>query len=95
MDDNVPAYASWAFTKACHTLGLQLIRTKPWRSSTNGKEERLNQTICREWANPMATQNSEERNRWWPRCLAIDDRIRQHSALRWHSVQRQLVKLRP
>jgi transposase InsO family protein len=95
MSDNGPAYASRAFNKAYHTLGLLLIRTRPYRPSTNGKEERFIQTISREWANAMASQNSEERNRWLPLYLAIYILLKQHSALRCHSLQRRLVELRP
>ena len=50
ISDNGPAYV----TKACHTLGLRRIRTRPYTPRTNGKAERYIQTLWREWAYPMA-----------------------------------------
>lgn len=76
MSDNGPAYVSKAFAKACHTLGLRHIRTQPYTPRTNGKAERFIQTLSGEWAYAMAFQNSEERNRWMPRYLTIDNRLR-------------------
>ena len=93
MSDNGPAYVSKAFAKACRTLGLRHIRTRPYTPRTNGKAERFIQTLCREWAYAMAFQNSEERNRWLPRYLAIYNRHRKHSALGWLSPQQRLVEL--
>jgi transposase len=43
-------------------MGLKHIRTRPYTPRTNGKVEWLIQTLCREWANGMPFQNSEERN---------------------------------
>jgi transposase InsO family protein len=93
MSDNGPAYVSKAFAKACRTLGLRHIRTRPYTPRTNGKAERFIQTLCREWAYGMPFQNSEERNRWLPRYLAIYNRLRKHSALGWRSPQQRLVEL--
>lgn len=85
MSDNGPAYVSRAFAKACRILGLRHIRTRPYTPRTNSKAERSIQIICREWAYGMSFQNSEGRNRWMPRYLAIYNRLRKHSALGWHS----------
>ena len=93
MSDNGPAYVSKAFAKACRVLGLRHIRTMPYTSRTNSKAERFIQTLCKEWAYAMAFPNSEERNRWLPRYLAIYNRLRKHSALGWHSPQQRLVEL--
>jgi transposase InsO family protein len=41
----------------------------------------------------MAYPNSEERNRWLPRYLAIYNRLRKHSALGWLSPQQRLTEL--
>jgi hypothetical protein len=40
MSENGPAYVSKAFAKACRTLGLRHIRTRPYTPRTNGKAER-------------------------------------------------------
>jgi len=37
MSDNGPAYVSKAFAKACRTLDLRHIRTRPYTPRTNGK----------------------------------------------------------
>ena len=93
MSDNGPAYVSKAFAKACRTLGLRHIRTRPYTPRTNGKAERFIQTLSREWAYSMPFQNSQERNRWLPRYLSIYNRLRKHSALGWRSPRERLVEL--
>ncbi|WP_051016977.1 IS481 family transposase [Cyanobium gracile] len=93
MSDYGPAYVSKAFAKVCRTLGLRHIRTRPYTPRTNGKAEQSIQTLCREWAYGMPFQNSDERNRWLPRYLAIYHRLRKHSALGWRSPQQGLVEL--
>jgi transposase InsO family protein len=94
MSDNGPAYVSKAFAKACRILGLRHIRTpRPTRPGPTTRPNRFIQTLCREWAYAMAFQNSEERNRWLPRYLAIDNRVSKHSALGWRSPQQRLVEL--
>ena len=93
MSDNGPAYISRRFAKACKVLGLKHIRTRPYTPRTNGKAERLIQTLCKKWAYAMAFQNSEERNRWLPRYLSIDNRLRKHSAIGGQSPQQRLHEL--
>ncbi|WP_411869117.1 integrase core domain-containing protein, partial [Vulcanococcus limneticus] len=93
MSDNGPAYVSKAFAKACRTLGLRHIRTRPYTPRTNSKAERFIQTLCREWAYGMPFQNSQERTSWLPRYLAIYNRLRKHSALGWRSPQQRLCEL--
>ena len=44
MTDNGSCYRSKAFAKACRTLGLKHIRTRPYTPKTNGKAERFIQT---------------------------------------------------
>lgn len=90
MSDNGPTYVSKAFAKACHTLGQRHIRTWPCTPRTNGKAERMIQTLCKEWVYAMATAKPEERNRWLPRYLSIDNRLRKHPALGWRSPQQRL-----
>jgi transposase InsO family protein len=71
MSEKGPAYVSRGFAKACRTLGLRHIRTRPYTRRTIGKAERFIQTLCSEWAYAMAYANSDERNRWLPRYLSI------------------------
>jgi transposase InsO family protein len=93
MSDNGPAYISRAFAKACRTLGLRHIRTRPYTPRTNGKAERFIQTLSQEWGYAMAFKNSEERNRWLLSNLSIYNRLRKHSALGWRSPQQRLAEL--
>ena len=50
LTDNGSCYVSHAFQGLCHQLGLRHLRTRPYRPQTNGKAERLIQTLLREWA---------------------------------------------
>jgi transposase InsO family protein len=61
MTDNGSCYRSKAFAKACRTLGLKHIRTKPYTPETNGKAERFIQTALREWAYARAYPTSDHR----------------------------------
>jgi transposase InsO family protein len=81
MSDNGPAYLSHRLDKACKALGLKHIHDKPYTPRTNDQAERFIQTLCREWAYGMQFQDSEEHNRWLPRCLSIYNRLRMHTAI--------------
>jgi transposase InsO family protein len=50
MTDNGSAYISHAFGAAVQALGARHLRTRPYTPRTNGKAERLIQTLLREWA---------------------------------------------
>jgi transposase InsO family protein len=76
MSDSGLACVSRRFAKACKSLGLKNIRTRPYTPRTNGKAERFIQTLCREWAYGMPFQKSEERNQWLPPYRAIYNRLR-------------------
>ena len=92
MNDTGPAHVSKSFAKACSTLGLRHIRTRPYTPRTNGKAERFIQTSARNGAYAMAFEKSEERNRWLPRYLSIYNQLRKHSALAWGSPQQRHVE---
>ena len=83
MSDNSRVNVSRALANACQTLGPSHIITRPYTPRTNVEAERFIQTLCRVWAYAMACPNSEERNRWLPRYLAIYNLLRKHSALGW------------
>lgn len=61
MTDNGPAYRSYAFAHACGSLSLRHIRTRPYTPRTNGKAERLIQTLLREWGYCFPFQSSAQR----------------------------------
>ena len=58
MTGNGPAYVSKAFAKACCTLGLRHIRTRPDTPKTNVNTESNIQILCKEWAYAMAFANT-------------------------------------
>ena len=82
MSDNGPAYVSRAFAKACRTLGLRHIGTRPATPKTNVNTESNIQILCKEWAYAMAFANTEERNRWLPYFRSIYNRLMKNSSLR-------------
>jgi len=61
MSDNGAAYIAHAYTGALHELGLKHLRIKPGRPRTNGKAERLIQTLLNEWAYARIYGSSAER----------------------------------
>jgi transposase InsO family protein len=61
MTDNGSPYISHVHAAACRELGLRHLRTQPYRPRTNGKAERLIQTLLREWAYNRVFQTSADR----------------------------------
>jgi transposase InsO family protein len=61
MTDNGAAYISHAHAASCRRLGIRHLRTRPYRPRTNGKAERLIQTMLRGWAYGRAYSCSAER----------------------------------
>lgn len=61
LTDNGSAYRSRAFRKACRWLGISAKRTRPYRPQTNGKAERMIQTLLRKWAYAVPYANSAHR----------------------------------
>jgi transposase InsO family protein len=49
MTDNGSCYIAHAYSDALRALGLKHLRIKPGRPRTNGKAERLIQTLLNEW----------------------------------------------
>jgi transposase InsO family protein len=72
MTDNGSAYRSHAHRLACLALGIDHLRTRPYRPRTNGKAERFIQTLTGDWARGRLYANSAERARalrpWLERC---------------------------
>ena len=61
MSDNGSCYRAHAYRRALHTLGLKHLRIRPGRPRTNGKVERLIQTLLNEWAYARIYGSSAER----------------------------------
>lgn len=81
MTDNGSCYISKAFAKACDTLSLRHLRTRPYTPRTNGKAERFIQSATREWAYGRAFGNSDQRTQALPRWLHSYNWHRPHSSL--------------
>lgn len=81
LTDNGSAYVSQAFNAAVAQLGARHKRTRPWRPQTNGKAERLIQTLLREWAYGRAYATNRERGAALPVFVDFYNRQRPHTAL--------------
>lgn len=81
MTDNGSAYRSHAFAAACCALGIRHIRTRPYTPRTNGKAERLVQTLLREWAYRFPFRSSAERRGLLPDYVHFYNCHRSHRSL--------------
>lgn len=61
LTDNGSGYRSNAVNAICYQAGIRHLWTRPYTPRTNGKAERLVQTLLREWAYRRAYRSSEER----------------------------------
>ena len=61
MTDNGSAYVSRLHAHQCARLKLKHLRTRPYRPRTNGKVERMIQTLLREWAHALPFESSTKR----------------------------------
>lgn len=61
MSDNGSCYVSGPFADACQRFRIRHLRTKPYTPRTNGKAERVIQTLLREWAYVMPYPRSAHR----------------------------------
>lgn len=81
MTDNGSPFVGRAFRDACVALNVTHKRTRPYTPRTNGKVERLIQTLLREWAYRFTYQSSAERKHWLAPYLHFYNYHRAHSAL--------------
>lgn len=62
MTDNALNYRrSVSFQGALRDAGARHLRTRPYRPQTNGKAERFNQTLLREWAYDQPYRSNRQR----------------------------------
>ena len=61
MSDNGSCYVSHNFAQACQRFRIRHLRTRPYTPRTNGKAERVIQTLLREWAYVVPYARSERR----------------------------------
>jgi len=81
LTDNGPAYLSHLFARLCEESSIKHKRTKPYRPCTNGKAERLIQTLIREWAYKRPYRSSRARTAALPRWLGRYNERRPHGSL--------------
>jgi transposase InsO family protein len=81
LTDNGSSYRSAAYGAAAAGLGVRHKRTRPFRPQTNGKAERLIQTLLREWAYGRAYVTNAERATALPVFVNFYNRRRPHTAL--------------
>jgi len=78
LSDNGACYKD-RFTAACAELGIWHLRTKPYTPQTNGKAERLIQTLLREWAYVKSYPKSRRRTAALAPYLRYYNRKRPHA----------------
>nr|MDQ2981406.1 integrase core domain-containing protein [Actinomycetota bacterium] len=82
MTDN-----AWVYTRSrdvrrlLERYRLRHLTTKPYRPRTNGKVERLHQTMAREWAYGLVYRNHRDRAAALPHWLDHYNTTRPHSSL--------------
>jgi transposase InsO family protein len=81
MSDNGSAYIAHDYARALSSLGLKHLRIKPGRPRTNGKAERLIQTLLNEWAYARIYGSSAERTAALPLYLHRYNYRRPHGSL--------------
>ena len=81
MTDNGAAYRATIHAIACHALGIQHLRTRPYRPQTNGKAERFIRTLLSGWAYGSIYRTSHHRTRALDGWLWNYNHRRRHSAL--------------
>ena len=81
MTDNGPPYVSYLHAAICRELRIRHLRTRAYRSRTNGKAERFIQTLQNEWAYGHVYGSSAERTAALPAWLDHYNYRRPHGSL--------------
>jgi transposase InsO family protein len=81
LTDNGPGYLSRDFAGTCDELTIRAKRTRSHRPQTNGKAERLIQTLLRECIYRFAYQSSDQRREAMARYVHFYNHHRGHSSL--------------
>lgn len=81
LTDNGGCYRSRCFAAVANKHGLKLKRTRPYTPRTNGKAERMIQTMLREWAYKRPYTSSAERTQALPLFLHRYNFHRQHAGI--------------
>jgi transposase InsO family protein len=81
LTDNALAYRARTFCAVCRTWTVHQRYTRPYRPQTNGKAERLIQTLLREWAYRRAYPSSARRTTALRPYLRFYNHRRPHASL--------------
>jgi transposase InsO family protein len=81
LTDNAMAYRARAFCGVCRTWAVRQRYTRPYRPQTNGKAERLIQTLLREWAYRIPYRSSAGRTTALRPYLRFYNHRRPHASL--------------
>jgi transposase InsO family protein len=81
MTDNGSCYISRNWAATCKRRRITHLRTRPNRPRTNGKAERLIQTLQREWAYAAVYRTSAHRNRALQPWMRFYNHRRPHGSL--------------
>ena len=81
LTDNGSCYRSRRFAGVCRQLAVRHGFTRPYRPQTNGKAERLIQTLLREWAYRFAYRSSRQRRQRLDPYLHFYNWHREHTSL--------------
>ena len=81
MTDNGSCYVAGSFSNALAQRGIKHHRTRPYRPRTNGKAERLIQTLINEWAYARVYGSNTERAAALPIYLNRYNYRRPHGSL--------------
>jgi transposase InsO family protein len=93
LTDNGGAYRSRPFRKVCRWLGIATKRTRPYRPQTNGKAERVIQTLLRKWAYVRPYANSAQRRAALGPWLRFYNEERPHASLNRRTPSSRLAQL--
>jgi len=93
LTDNGTAYRSRPFRRACRWLGISAKRTRPYRPQTNGKAERLIQTLLRKWAYAIPYASSHARAAALQPWLRFYNEERPHASLNGQPPVSRLAQL--
>ena len=93
LTDNANPYRSRPFRKACRWLGIATKRTRPYRPQTNGKAERMIQTLLRKWAYAVPYANSAQRRGALAPWLRFYNEERPHASLNRQTPVSRLAQL--
>jgi transposase InsO family protein len=81
LTDNAFAYRGHAVARVCRRWAIRHRFTRPYRPQTNGKAERLIQTLLREWAYRIAYRTSAQRTAALRPFLRFYNHRRPHTSL--------------